>query len=63
VSLIKKSYPVNEEFLTIFPSLLSKEMPYIELHLDEEGEVLRSEKPVNVKLLMTNYSDYRLQSC
>jgi hypothetical protein len=35
VSLIKKGYPADEEFKTIFPTLLSKEMPYIELQTDE----------------------------
>jgi hypothetical protein len=46
-----KPYPVSDEgFKNIFPKLLSKDMPYIEMKLDEAGSILKSEKPMNVYL-------------
>jgi len=47
--LLKKDFPADECFKQLFPTLLSKDMPFLELSLNEEGgEILKTEKPLRV---------------
>jgi hypothetical protein len=50
VKLLRKPYPIHDEgFKRMFPTLLSKEMPFLELtECQEEGEILQSDKPLRV---------------
>jgi hypothetical protein len=49
VTLLKKPFPVDDAFKQLFPTLLSKEMPFIELSLNSEGgEILKTERPLRV---------------
>jgi hypothetical protein len=58
VSLAREAYPADESFNQLFPTLLSKEMPYLQLKSDpQNGELLRSEQPLRVTTpnMLTNY--------
>jgi hypothetical protein len=50
VKLHRKPYPIHDEaFKGLFPTLLSKEMPFLELSVSQdEGEILQSQKPLKV---------------
>lgn len=50
VKLLRKPFPIHDEkFKTVFPTLLSKEMPLLELTVSpDEGEILQTDKPLRV---------------
>jgi len=54
VSLTKTSYPVDAGLKELFPTLLAQEMPLLEMKIDQEGgQLLRSDRPLNVRVLST----------
>lgn len=53
VKLEKKPYPIHDEgFKKLFPTLLSKEMPFLELNVAAGGEgvLLKSDRPLRVRI-------------
>jgi hypothetical protein len=50
VKLLRKPFPIHDEnFKKVFPTLLSKDMPLLELIVSpDEGELLQSDKPLRV---------------
>ena len=57
ISLIRTTLPIKDELIPIFPTLLkggAESMPNIEVVVDNEnGTILRSEKPLRVSNLFT----------
>jgi hypothetical protein len=45
---------MDEGLKNLFPTLLGKDMPYLEVQVDQEGgEILKSDKPLRVSLIKT----------
>ena len=48
MTLKEDVYPIAEGLGPLFPTLIGKGMKYFELTADPKGELLKSDKPLNV---------------
>jgi len=53
VTLTKKEIPISEQLKDIFPTLFSKEMPYVELQISEQGHSMASETPIKIAVVLS----------
>ena len=51
ISLTEGEFPIDENLGPIFPTLLDGGMKYFEMKLDDNGERVKSDKPLRVSFL------------